>query len=188
MPHKLSWYKAGKRVYVNDKMQKTSYILSEDPGKNFDEKFNPMVTPAKMLKMGVFEGKYLNDCYNELPIEWYNDAKNRLSIVANPKLNAFGIKSRLSLGEWRRRKWIADDSQDVRGWFQWYYRYWLGRRSDEDKKQIARWRSFTRHNGQIVASINRMKPSERPITREQKRNHRPKQRQALLQWAYNPYI
>jgi len=80
---------------------------------------------------------------------------------------------------------------DVRGWFQWYCRYWIGRRIPElDAVQIARWRAFTRHRGQILASYKRLKVARQPIpqSRDEKRQHRTKQRQALLQWAYDPWV
>lgn len=182
--HHLSWYKPGKIVKVNDKMQKMRYVLSEKPGKKFASGFSPDLTPQEMLSLGVFEGKYCCDCIKELPIEWYESAK--LSQVADPSVNLFKVKSRMSLQEWRSKGWIIGD--DVRGWFQWYMRYWLGRRSPEiDEIQINRWKSFKRHRAQIDKSIKQMRKKDRPKTREEIANHRPKQRQALLQWAYNPF-
>ena len=130
MKHPISWYKPGKIIHVNDKMQNNySYELSELPGKKFSKDFKPELTPQQMLAFGVFEGKYLNDCENEFPKEWYSTAKKlgKLSQVADPTLNLFGIKSRLSLQEWRKRHWIPiiKGDNDVRGWFQWYCRYWI---------------------------------------------------------------
>jgi hypothetical protein len=164
-----------------------TYVLSERPGKKFDPKFRPQLSPAKMLRMGIFEGKYLNDCRGEFPKEWYTSAKRHLSRAGpDPSLNALRIKSRMSLGEWRANGWIIGN--DPRGWFQWYCRYWLGRREPAvDAKQIARWRSFARHRGQILASY-RKKGAVIPKTKHEMRQHRPKQRQALLQWAYYPWI
>lgn len=189
--HPLSWFKPGKSIEVYDKMQtKYSYTLTESPGKNFAQEFQPQISPSKMLQMGVFEGKYLNDCVLEFPREWFEGAIKKLSPGApNTELNAFKIKSRLSLQEWQKRKWIpvARGDKDIRGWFQWYCRYWIGRRDENvDAIQIARWKSFTRHKGQILASYSRLKNP--PKTRAEKRLHRPRQRQALLQWAYDPYV
>ena len=143
--------------------------------------------------MGVFEGKYLNDCLLEFPREWFAAALRAGKLSpgrADPSLNAFGVKSRLSLGEWRRKGWVpaAEGDRDVRGWFQWYCRYWIGRRDPAvDAVQIARWKAFVRHQAQIVASYRRL-GQHRPRTAAQKRRHRPRQRQALLQWGYNPYV
>jgi hypothetical protein len=170
-----------------------AYRLSARPGKDFAPGFRPQLSPARMLRMGVFEGKYLCDCVLELPREWYAAAcrAGTLSPAApSPALNEFGVKSRQSLGQWRRKGWLpaAPGDRDVRGWFQWYCRYWLGRRAPAvDAAQIARWRAFVRHRAQILASYGRLGP-RRPRTPAQKRAHRPRQRQALLQWAYRPYV
>ena len=191
--HSLSWYKPGKKIIVKDKMQNYTYYLSEPPGKNFHKDFKPELTPSQMLKMGIFEGKYINDGENEFPKEWYKDAKlkNKLCDTSDPSVNAFKIKSRLSLQEWRKRKWIpiVPGDKDIRGWFQWYCRYWIGRRDPNvDIVQIKRWRSFKRHKGQILKSLKTMDKKNRPVSKTDIVKHRPRQRQALLQWAYDPYF
>jgi len=185
--HTLAWFKPGRVVRFRDRMQRGQYALVARPGKDFAPGFRPQLSPDRMLRMGVFEGKYLNDCTGELPREWYTKAVRRLSPVADPSLNAFGVKSRMSLQEWRRKGWLTRGDQDVRGWFQWYYRYWLGRRGSTDARQIARWSAFRRHAAQVTASYRRNN-GRRPLGRAAMRAHRPRQRQALLQWAYNPWI
>jgi len=113
------------------------------------------------------------------PSEWY--AKGKFSKSPNPTINLFRIKSRLSFQEWQKRGWIYGD--DVCGWFQWYCRYYIGRRDETvDKIQIKRWKKFIRHKAQI------MKDKRNPKSKKDKMNHRPRQRQALLQWAYNPFV
>lgn len=168
-------YNVGTTIFVNDKMQNNySYQLAAPVGQNFSVDFSPELTPAEMLGLGVFEGKYLNDCRNEFPNEWFVGA--RLSDKPDIMQNCFHIKSRLPLCEWKRRGWILEP--DPRGWFQWYCRYYLGRRIPEiDAIQIKRWRSFKRHKAQVEKNcfIGDM-------------NCRPRQRQALLQWAYNPFF
>ena len=190
----LAWYRPGRRVRASDRMQRGyGYDLEARPGRDFAPGFRPQLTPARMLRLGVFEGKYLNDCVLELPREWFAGAlaAGRLSPGGpDPALNALGVKSRLSLRQWRRAGWLpaAPGDPDVRGWFQWYCRYWLGRRRpDLDRVQVARWRAFARHRGQILASYSAL-GRRRPRTLAQKRAHRPRQRQALLQWAYRPYV
>lgn len=176
----LAEFKVGLKIKVSDKMQKNySYTLAENPGMNFESDFLPEKTPAEMLKLGVFEGKYLNDCVNEFPKEWYENSFEKLSIEkADITKNCFKIKSRLPLSEWRKREWIWPNDPDVRGWFQWYCRYYLGRRIPEiDERQIKRWKAFKRHRGQIIKNC---KPHDLSC--------RPRQRQALLQWAYDPFI
>ncbi len=193
MSRPLAQFQPGLLIKVDDRMQsRYAYRLAEKPGRGFDSRFRPQVTPAAMLRRGVFEGCYLNDCEAEFPQEWFAAAKRAGKLRPgrpDPGANEFGVKSRLSLGEWRRRGWIpvAEGDPDVRGWFQWYCRYWLGRRIPAvDQAQIARWRAFVRHRGQILASYRKL--SRPPATRAEKRKHRPRQRQALLQWAYDPYV
>jgi hypothetical protein len=174
----------------NDKMQKNySYVLTAPAGKKFDPLFKPDLTPAEMLAMGVFEGKYLNDCRNEFPQEWYLHGKFTQTKHADASVNLFGIKSRLSLQEWRKRGWIpiAKGDHDPRGWFQWYARYWLGRRIPHiDEIQIKRWRAFVRHKAQVIIdSVNKKITTKKQILTQK---HRLRQRQALLQWAYNPFV
>lgn len=164
------------KIFVFDKMQQGyHYILSEPIGKNFNIEFKPQLTPVEILELGVFEGKYLTDCQNEFPQEWFKNAKlspDRPNILCN----CFKIKSRQSLSIWKRKGWIIDP--DPRGWFQWYCRYYMGRRLPEiDTIQIKRWKSFARHKAQIEKNCF---PFDFKC--------RQKQRQALLQWAYNPFI
>lgn len=167
--------KKGDWINVDDLMQSDyRYRLAESPGRNFAPGFEPHFTPAEMLAHGVFEGKYMNDCRDEFPAAWFRRAK--LSDIADPALNCFKIKSRQPLQEWRRKGWIIEP--DPRGWFQWYCRYYLGRRIPEvDEKQIKRWRAFARHAAQVKANCP-----------EGCFDCRPRQRQALLQWSYDPFI
>lgn len=164
-----------REIEVNDRMQSGyRYRLEAPEGASFDLDFQPFHSPAEMLALGVFEGKYLNDCQGEFPESWFEKAK--LSEVADPGVNYFGIKSRQPLSHWRDKGWIH--GPDPRGWFQWFCRYYLGRRLPEvDQIQIKRWRGFARHAGQIRANCH---PGDIFC--------RPRQRQALLQWAYDPFI
>lgn len=168
-------YEIGDWVTVDDRMQTGyRYRIAAPAGAEFDPRFAPRFSPAEMLALGVFEGKYCNDCVGELPAAWFDGA--RISDRPDPKLNYFGVKSRQPLSEWRRKGWIH--GEDPRGWFQWYCRYWLGRRMPEiDRIQIGRWRNFARHAGQIRANCE---PGDLSC--------RPRQRQALLQWSHDPFI
>lgn len=168
-------YRIGSVIKVDDLMQTDyAYELTAPAGKKFAENFRPRFTPREMLELGVFEGKYCNDCREEFPEIWFRNAKT--SDIPDPSLNCFGIKSRQSLQIWRQNGWII--GPDPRGWFQWYCRYWLGRRiPDVDKAQIGRWRSFARHAAQVRANCL---PHDLSCRR--------RQRQALLQWSYDPFI
>jgi hypothetical protein len=160
-------------VTVNDRMQRGyRYALSAPAGRNFDPGFEPQLTPAEMLRLGVFGGKYMTDCRKEFPANWFTKAK--LSPRGrDPELNYFHVDASQPLSEWRRKGWIYRD--DPRGWFQWYCRYYRGRRlPDEDQRQIKRWRAFRRHIAQIRKNCEPGDPFCRP-----------RQRQALLQWAYD---
>jgi hypothetical protein len=160
-------------VTVNDRMQRGyRYALSAPAGRNFDPGFEPQLTPAEMLRLGVFGGKYMTDCRKEFPASWFTKAK--LSPRGrDPELNYFHVDASQPLSEWRRKGWIYRD--DPRGWFQWYCRYYRGRRlPDEDQRQIKRWRAFRRHIAQIRKNCEPGDPFCRP-----------RQRQALLQWAYD---
>ena len=170
----MKLFQKGLTLVVHDKMQQGyKYTLACNPGEDFAPNFTPELTPKQMLVRGVFEGHYLTDCRGELPAAWFEGAK--LSADGpDESLNAFGVKSRQPLSVWRRNGWIL--GPDVRGWFQWYCRYYLGRRlAGVDEVQIARWRSFYRHKAQILKNCP---PGHSEC--------RPRQRQALLQWAYEP--
>ncbi|MCM8763549.1 MAG: hypothetical protein NC927_00450 [Candidatus Omnitrophica bacterium] len=160
-------------VVVNDLMQRGyRYLCVEPMGKNFDKEFEPQLTPKQMLEMGVFGGKYMTDCRHEFPASWFKKAK-LCPEKHDPKLNYFGVNASQPLSVWRKKGWIYKD--DPRGWFQWYCRYYMGRIiSEEDRRQIKRWKAIKRHIAQIKKNC-----------RKSKRLCRLKQRQALLHWAYD---
>lgn len=162
-----------KIVGVNDKMQKNyKYTLVEPIGKNFDTHFKPELTPKEMLELGVFGGKYMTDCKDEFPKEWFEKAK-LCAEFHDPKLNYFGVNASQPLNVWRKKGWIYEE--DPRGWFQWYCRYYMGRRiPPEDTRQIKRWYAIRRHIAQVKKNC--------PIG---ELDCRKKQRQAILHWAYD---
>lgn len=176
----LHMYVKGKLIKTNSKY---SYILQENYGKNIDTRLKLALTPHNMLKRGVFSGKYVNDDVIEYPHTWYKYAllRNKLSPEkANPKINEFMVKSRLSLKYWIDKGWIYGD--DNKGWFQWYCRYYIGRRDPKiDEIQIKRWLSFKRHAVQLQKAAKRE-------DRIGDKTFRVKQRQSLLQWAWDPFI
>ena len=159
-------------VTVNDKMQRGyRYILTAGVGRSFPADFKPQLTPAQMLALGVFAGKYLTDCRKEFPASWFKGAK--LSPTRrDPKLNFFGVDASQPLSVWKRNGWIHPD--DPRGWFQWYCRYYMGRRMEDDERQIGRWKAIRRHVRQLQKHCE---PGELTC--------RKRQRQALLHWAYD---
>jgi len=164
-----------KTIQVNDKMQKGySYKLTEPVGKNFDRRFKPDLTPKEMLALGVFGGVYMRDCTKEFPKDWFAKAKFQKEGVYkhDPSINLFGINASQPLSVWRKNGWIYKD--DPRGWFQWYCRYYMGRRGVDDNIQIKRWVAIRRHIAQIKNNC-----------RKDDIHCRTKQRQAVLHWAYD---
>jgi hypothetical protein len=159
-------------ITVDDTMQKATYTLEESEGKNFAEGFLPDLTPKQMLKLGVFGGKYMTDGNGEFPDDWFREAK-LCAEKHDATLNYFGINASQPLSVWRKKGWLHP--ADPRGWFQWYCRYYMGRRMpEEDDRQIKRWRAIRRHIAQIVHNCERGDASCRR-----------KQRQAVLHWAYD---
>lgn len=162
-----------KKVKVNDKMQSGYvYELSAPIGKKFDPRFKPQLTPKQILSLGVFGGVYMRDCTKEFPKDWFTKAKFAKD-KRDKNINYFKVNASQPLSVWRKKGWIYKD--DPRGWFQWYCRYYMGRRIEkEDERQINRWIKIRRHVGQIVANC-----------RVGDMSCRPRQRQALLHWAYD---
>lgn len=147
------------------------YTLVEPEGKHFDPRFDPELAPPQLLRLGIFGGKYMTDCRNEFPAAWFEDAK--LSPQhSDPAINFFSVNASTSLSYWRKKGWIHPD--DPRGWFQWYCRYYRGRRFEDDDRQIKRWRAMRRHVAQIRKNCY---PGDLDCRR--------RQRQALLHWAYD---
>ncbi len=146
------------------------YELTEPVGKNVSPLFTPGLTPKEMLALGIFGGVYMRDCKKEFPASWWTKAK--LAQGEHDKsLNFFKVDASQSLSEWKRKGWIS--KHDPRGWFQWYCRYYMGRRiPEEDMRQIKRWRAIMRH---VVQVKNNCMQGDLTC--------RPRQRQALLHWA-----
>jgi len=161
-----------REIVVDDRMQHGyGYRLTEPKGSGFHPNFTPELTPKEMLALGVFGGKYMTDCRDEFPEDWFTCAKLS-SDRHDPELNFFGVNASKPLAYWREKGWIHPE--DPRGWFQWYCRYYMGRRMEDDLRQIGRWRAMTRHIAQV-----------RKHCLPDDLSCRPRQRQALLHWAYD---
>jgi hypothetical protein len=151
------------------------YACTASIGQDFSPDFAPDLSPKEMLALGVFGGKYMTDCRDEFPDSWFQHAKLATG-KSDRTLNFFGVHASQSLSVWRANGWIYPD--DPRGWFQWYCRYYMGRRiPDEDARQIKRWKAIVRH----IASL-------RSACRVGDIFCRPRQRQALLHWAYDSRV
>lgn len=163
-----------KTVVVDDPLQPGfSYTLTQPEGKHFAPDFTPDLSPKEMLALGVFGGDYFEGHISEYPRVWFADAKLSPPGTYDPSLNYFGIRASQSRDVWIKNGWMHPD--DPRGWFQWYCRYYLGRRKPlEDRRQIERWQKMVRHLAQIRYGC---RPGDMTC--------RPRQRQALLHWGYN---
>lgn len=140
--------------------------------KEFDPEFKPELTPKEMLELGVFGGFYFHGDHSEFPDDWFEHAR-LAGGKADPGLNFFEVAASQPLQVWEEKGWI--NPQDPLGWFQWYCRYYQGRRTDDDDRQIKRWKAIRRHIGQIKKACA---PGDMTCRR--------RQRQALLHWAYDP--
>ncbi len=166
-------------VRVSDRTQpKYSYTLTEPMGKHFDPRFKPELSPKQMLELGVFGGLYLFDCQKEFPKSWFTKAKMvdaDTTVEKNhvAKLNYYKVNASQPLAVWIKNGWI--NPIDPRGWFHWYCRYYMGRRvPKEDNRQIKRWQAIRRHITQVKKNCRRGDGACRP-----------RQRQAILHWAYD---
>lgn len=148
-----------------------TYGPNKSVGKNFDERFKPQLTPKQMLQLGVFGGAYFGADMGEFPEDWFINAPLSAG-KPDPNCNYYGVLASQPLKVWQQKGWIHPE--DPRGWFQWYCRYYMGRRiPDEDDRQIKRWLAISRHVGQIKKYCI---PGDQTC--------RQRQRQALLHWAY----
>jgi len=149
-------------------------ILKKKSKEDFYKLFKPQLTPKKMLELGVFGGSYFELNVKEYPKSWFIKAK--ISKNFDVSINRFSVKSGLSRKEWLEKGWIF--KEDPLGWFQWYCRFSKGRRIPHiDEIQIKRWKNFTRH---VMAIKKNCEPVDLSCRR--------RQRQAILQWAYDPFI
>ncbi len=149
-----------------------TYTLTEPEGKNFDPSFRPDLTPKEMLSLGVFGGAYFMSIPREFPRDWFEGVEFSASGKLEKQLNYFGINASQPREVWQAKGWIHRD--DPLGWFLWYCRYYLGRRHEDDARQIKRWVAYRRHLSQVGLNCH---PGDIHC--------RPKQRQSLLHWAYD---
>ena len=169
-----------KTITVNNKLQNNyKYQLMEKIGENFDPRFSPDLSPKEMLELGVFGGLYLNSSMNEYPKDWFTNAKltekkdKNGKMIKDKNMNYFKVNASLPLTYWKEKGWIS--VYDPRGWFEWYCRYYYGRRiAEEDDRQIKRWVNMKRH---LSAVKNNCQIGDISC--------RPRQRQALLHWGYD---
>lgn len=163
-----------------------SIIFSDHP------EFTPNLTPQEMFKLGIFGGSYYRDIHSSITgqdytsqwkeFDWTADISPNLLSSSSPsaKLNKYKVLAGSSLLEWEQKDWIVE--QDPYGWVQWYCRFYAGRRSPDDKRQIKRWLNYTGPNGRFKKQlINKLKAAK---AKYDDPTISPVIRQGLLQWAY----
>ena len=161
-------------IRVNEPYQTGyEYALTKAIGQDFDPDFKPQLTPKEMLQLGIFGGNYFTRPPKEFPADWFAGVRFTSTGHADASLNYFKVNASQSLREWQKKGWIY--FEDPQGWFLWYCRYYLGRRiPQEDQRQIKRWRAIKRHVSQI-----------QNVCQAGDILCRPRQRQAVLHWAYD---
>ena len=125
---------------------------------------SPNKTPIDVIKESAFGGTYFRDIYSGINEKWYKnswkefnqlkhiDAKFYASHYYDVNVNEYGVKCGTSLRFWENKGWI--NKIDLYGWFQLYFRYWLGRRSKDDERQINIWKKIvSRFRGKLVKMI-----------------------------------
>ncbi len=162
-----------KQVTVDEAYQTGyTYALTEPEGAHFADDFSPELTPKQMLHLGIFGGDYFNEVPKEFPADWF-DGVTLSSKGAQKELNYFKVNASQPLKVWQQKGWIY--FEDPHGWFLWYCRYYMGRRiPQEDARQIKRWKAIRRHIAQLQNSCQ-----------QGDIQCRPRQRQAILHWAYD---
>ena len=156
--------------------------------------FRPNVTPSEIFKLGSFGGTYwrpinssvtkkkYKDQDKEFPKSWWRglDKSKLTSSEYDPSINLYGVKVGTTLEFWESKGWIVE--QDPYGWVQWYCRFYRGRRTPDDKRQIRRWLGLAGPNGRFRNTlINLIKKNK---TRYNDIKISPKIRQTLLHWGY----
>ena len=147
--------------------------------------FKPMLTPKQMLYKGIFGGTYFNQLvdYRIFPKDWFKDLEESYYVSKKylVKINLFKIKSGQTQEEWQEKGWIHQD--DPRGWFEWYCKYYIGRRHEDDIRQIKRWLALCGPKGRIRNAIyNKIFKSGLKI--ENSKDISPRIQQSLLHWSY----
>ena len=161
------------QITSHDRLQRGyTYECTKKSGVFDDPTFKPDLIPQQMLELGVFGGNYFEGEHREFPKAWFKGAQLSVNGEYDAQRNFFRIRASQSREIWMQKGWIHKD--DPRGWFQWYCRYYLGRRHSDDMRQISRWSKMTRHIRRLQNAC--------PVG---ELSCRPRQRQALLHWAYD---
>ena len=112
--------------------------------------FGTNKTPIEVIREGAFGGNYFIDIYSSINGTCYRKSWKEFDQLKT--VNNYDVKCGTLLRFWESKGWINEI--DPYGWFQWYFKYWLGRRSKDDKRQINRWKKIvSRFRGILVKMI-----------------------------------
>jgi len=157
--------------------------------------FKPNLTPKEVFEMGSFGGTYFRPIYSSIIKsklkdqhlefkKWFTKldvSKYVTNNTCNVSVNKYNVKAGSSLDEWEKSGWIT--KHDPYGWFQWYCRFYMGRRCEDDKRQINRWIKYaSEKSGRWrIRLVN--------LCKDNKSNYNnytisPIIRQGLQQWAF----
>ena len=126
--------------------------------------FRPNISLNEVIKKRAFGETYFRNIYFSVTDEWYETSFREFDVLEDidqnyyclnyydVSVNKYGVKCVTSLRFWENKGWI--NPMDPYCWFQWYFRYWIGRRSVDDEREINRWkRNVTRFKGKLVKMI-----------------------------------
>ena len=164
---------------------------------DYHKLFKPNVGPKSVFRKGAFGGTYFRTidsgvtgkthhgktAIREYPDDWFKGfdiEKKVISSKYDKKVNKYGVKCGSSLEDWENNDWII--KQDPYGWFQWYCRYSLGRRTTDDERQIKRWLGLAGPNGRFRKRLMNLIISKRKGYNDPSVS--PVIRQVLLHWGY----
>jgi len=170
---------------------------NKEKKEDIHKQFKPNKTPKQVFKMGAFGGTYFrpihssvtdkdytsSDAMRGLPKSWFEgiDLKKKVtSSTYDKNVNKYKVKCGSTLEAWESSGWI--DKQDPYGWFQWYTRYSLGRRTPDDERQIGRWLKLAGPKGRFRRTL--MNKIIKKGTTYNDFTVSPVIRQVLLDWGY----
>lgn len=158
--------------------------------------FRPNLTPKQMFELGSFGGTYWRPIYSTITKKSYKDVHKKnpefkkwfknipeshlSSKTYDKKKNRYGVKVGTTLEMWEERKWIT--KMDPYGWVQWYCNFFIGRRTDDDERQIKRWQGVAGKKGRFSKRLINMIKNKGASWDDETIS--PKIRQTLQHWAF----
>jgi len=154
--------------------------------------FKPNISPPEMFELGIMGGNYFREIKSpktgilykkeHLKFDFLRQLgrEKYLNPIYDKNINKYKVNAGTSYEYWMEKDWIVEEV-DPYGWIQWYCNFWLGRRTNDDLRQIQRWKNIAGEQGrfrkQLQNKINALgKNDEKVYT---------KMRQTLLHWGFD---